>query len=490
MKKTEFILIVVIILFSPYCISGQVFDSIPYYKKYTPKQLHKDLDFLFNKFDEVHPDYFAETPRDTVVKRYSELKLQIDKPMTRLDFVNLISPVIFSVIKDGHNYIYRIESDIDLYTNSGGKLFPFPVKIKERKLFVNSSIVEIPYNSEITHINGLEAKTIIEKILSGYNAESDHFEEAINSDWFSNAFYINYGGFENYEIKYISADETRPFAFSFKGRSQNDIDSLRFKFSIESYRFYEMPELNIGVIEYNACADLKNLRHFCDSVFDIMKEKEYKHLIFDIRYNLGGTSRTNELLMEYLTDKPIAGMSGFKLVETKVSRDKKKDFIYWNNYHLGWFKWYHYLYYPIYVRSHPYRKKNLTARNGTYIKEVYQPQEMRENPLRFSGNIYVLTSTKTYSAAASFAATIQCNGIGLIIGQETGQQTDFYAGWVGVTLPETKLGVAISTSRYVLPCSNNDSRGVIPDFIVEQEEITPELDVEMKYLKQLILGQE
>jgi hypothetical protein len=475
----------IFIFFLSDTVYGQVFDSIPYYKKYSPEQLHQDLDFLFKKFEDIHPDYFAETPRDTVVRRYRELKMRIDKPMTRMDFVNLIAPVVFKVIKDGHNYFYGLESDIELYTNTGGKLFPFPVKIRERKLFVNSDVAEIPLNSKITHINGLKSDVVIEKILSGYNAESDHFEEVVNSDWFSNAYWFNYGGFQNYEIEYIPSNSGTSQKRSFKGRTQSDIDGLRIKANAKNYMFYELPELNTAVIEYNVCADLVNFRPFCDSVFTMMSEKGYKHLVIDIRNNIGGTSRLNEMLVEYLTDKPVIG---FELIETKAGRDKKKNFIYWNNYHQGWFKWYHYLYYPIYIRSHPYRKKVMTTRNGSFIRNVYTPQIPRENPLRFSGDIYVLTSIKTYSAAASFAATVQCYGLGVIIGQETGQQTDFTADWVGVTLPKTKIQVAISSSRLVLPCSNNDGRGVIPDYIIKQpKEESSEVDTEMEFVKQLIL---
>lgn len=480
--KTKLILLICILCTS--IATAQVFDNISYYKKYPPEELHEDLDFLFKKFEEVHPDYFRETPRDTVIKRYNNLKTRITKPMTRIDFMNLFSSVVFNVVKDGHNYAYGADEETKIYTDKGGKYFPFPVEIRDGRLYINSTKTEIPFNSEIVQINMVPAKEIIEKMRDGYNSESDDFEESMFSNWFNGSYWNVYGGFNSYQIEYISVKDNTKKVLTVAGNSQSEIDNLRTVANVKNYRFYEVPEIETGVLEYNACEDLKNFRSFCDSTFSLLQKRNYKNLVIDIRANVGGTTRLNDVLFEYLTNQPV---TQFERIETKVSREKKKDFVRQNRQYAGWFKWYHYLYYPIYVRKNDERKQIMTAKNGTVINQKFEPKKPKENPLLFNGKTYLLMGKKTYSSAACFAAAIKCFNLATIIGQETGEPTCFTADWVGVELPNTKLKCAISSKQYVLACGKCNGRGVIPDYIINGQDAKRGFeDAELNFVKQTI----
>lgn len=464
--------------------TAQVFDNIPYYKKFPAHQLHQDLDYLLKKFDQIHPNYFRDTPRDTVIMRYDKLKSMILKPMTRLDFMNLLSPVVFNVIKDGHNYVYGTEEETKQYTERGGKYFPFPVKIREARLYINSNKTDIPFNSEIIAINKVSARQIIEKILNGYSGESDKLEESLFSNWFNSAYWSWYGGFSEYEIQYRDSKDNSKKNTVLDGKSQAEIDALRMFTNNSNYSFSEIAELETGVITYNACEDLKNFRPFCDSTFTIMKTKGYKNLVIDIRENVGGTTRLNDILFEYITNKPV---TQFERVETKVSKDKKKDFILRNREYSGWFKWYHYLWYPIYIRKNAMRKEMMTSKNGTFLTQNFEPRKPTDNHLRFEGKIYLLIGNKTYSSAACFAAALKCYNIATIVGQETGGPTCFTADWVGVQLPNTKLKCAISSKRLLLACGKCDGKGVIPDYNIPDADSNKEFeDLELNFVKNRI----
>ena len=213
-----------------------------------------------------------------------------------------------------------------------------------------------------------------------------------------------------------------------------------------------------------------------------MRKKNFRSLVIDVRANAGGTTRLNDVLFEYLTNKPI---SQFDLIETKVSKDIKNDYIKSNRKYAGWFKWYHYIYYPIYVRQNASRKELMTAKNGTFINQKFKPSTPNQNPLLFDGSIYLLTSKKTYSAAACFAAALKCFNIATIIGQETGEPSCFTADWVGVELPNTKLKCGISSKNYVLACGKCDGSGVIPNHIINSSNNRSE-DLELDFVKQVI----
>jgi hypothetical protein len=412
-------------------VLGQVFDTVSYFKKYTPQQLHQDLDFLLKKFEDIHPDYFSETPKDTVIERYNKLKERITKPMSRIDFMDIFAPVVYGVIKDGHNYVNSSDDDMKLYTDRGGKFFPLPIRISRGKLLVNSINAEIPYDAEIISINGLASKKIVKNILSSYNPENIDYEESFLSGDFNKLYWFNYGGHELYKITYASITDNNIKVIKLTAKSQAEVDRLRsrplqqkkkYLFKNPNYAFYELPEISSGVLDYKACDDLEHFKPFCDSVFTLMRKKKYKNLIIDIRTNEGGTTRLNDILYEYLTDKPIAQ---YAEIDTKISRDGKNDFIAANRKYAGWFKWYNYLYYPVYIRLNTKRKQLLTAKNGTTIKQTFMPVMPKDNPLRFKGNIYLLTSRATYSSAAIFVAGFKCYHIGTIIGQETGEPTCF-----------------------------------------------------------------
>jgi len=472
-------------------VFGQVFDTVSYFKKYTPAQLYQDLDFLFKKFEVIHPNYFSETPRDTVIRRYNDLKGRITKPMTRIDFMDLFAPVVYGVIKDGHNYVNGPDEDLKLYTDKGGKFFPVPVEINHGKLLVYS--IKNPYGTEIISINGRPAKDIVKNILSSYNPENVDYEERFLSGDFNKLYWFNYGSSEKYHITYIDNTDKQVKSITRSAINQAEIDKLRgrqqqpkknYLFRNPNYAFYELPEMSTGVLDYKACDDLEHFRPFCDSVFSTMNKKHYKNLIIDIRTNEGGTTRLNNILYEYLTDKPIAE---YTEIDTRISRDEKKNFIAANRKYAGWFKWYNYLYYPIYIRLNEKRKQALTAKNGTLVKQMYVPVKPKENPLRFNGNVYLLTSSATYSSAAIFVAAFKCYNIGTIIGQETGEPTCFTGDWVGITLPNTKLECAISNKRFILACGKCDGHGVVPDYIIDNSKpINNSTDPEMDFVKELI----
>ncbi|WP_158828509.1 S41 family peptidase [Mucilaginibacter lacusdianchii] len=468
---------VVLLLILANQVMGQVFDTVSYYKKYTPKQLHHDLDFLLKKFEDVHPNYFSETPQDTVFKRYEQLKTRITNSMTRIDFMNLFAPVAFGVIKDGHNFVNLPPEDLKAYINKGGKFFPLPVTIRGGKLFVNSIHAKIPYQAEILTINGKPVTEIVQAILSTYNPEDRDYEERFLSNYFNVNYWQVFGGADYFHLTYSESLSKFVKRIDLQPKSELDIMKLRsqsfggklsYVFEYPNYAYYEMPGLETGVIEYKACDDLENFRPFCDSVFTRLQNKHYKNLIIDIRSNLGGTTRLNGILMEYLTDKPI---TQYAEIDTKVSKDGKKDFISANRKYAHWFKWFHYLYYPIYIRTNRTRREALTAKNGTFIRQMFLPEKPIESMLRFKGNIYLLTSKATYSSAAIFAAAFKCYHLGTVIGQETGEPTCFTGDWVAITLPNTKLQLGISNKRFILACGKCDGHGVVPDILIDDKHL-------------------
>jgi hypothetical protein len=453
-------------------------------KFYSPRQLNRDIDYALMKFEQIHPNIYRDLPKDSVISRFKKLKSKIDKPMTRFDFMNIFAPTAFNIIRDGHNYVYPLDEEQKNYTKNGGKFFPIPVKIRNRKLYCNSTIIDIPYNSEIVEINKTPVREVIETVLSNYSPERDDYEEALCSDWFSNSFWQFYGGYKDYSIKYNSSVDSSNHSFLIPGRTAKEIDSIRLTKPIKNFEFEEIPELKTGIFKFNTMLNLNDLKSFCDSIFLIMKNKQYENLVIDVRRNDGGSSRLVDLFLTYITDKPV---SQFDYIETKSSKEQKKEFIRGNHLYLGWFKWYNYLYYPIYIRSNDLRKKVMTAKNGTLYRDNYKPTIPKENSLKFKGHLYLLTSHASYSATNGLAAAFKCYKLGMIIGQETGQPTKCTINSITFQLPNTKITCTSSDMTIAYSCWKDDGHGVIPDYVINNDIYSVNWrDKEMDFVKEFI----
>lgn len=460
---------------------GQGFDNS--FQKHSPSSMKKDLDFIFNKYGEIHPEFYKEVSKVVVDKRLESLKARIDKPLNRIDFMNLFSPVLFHIVKDGHNYVNGPNEELESYIKNGGVLFPVPIIMRDNKIFCHSEKSQIPYNSEVLTINGISSRDIVSKILAGYNAESEDFAQATNSQWFSSSYWYNYGNYQSYRIEFKPIGSVTPKNIILKGSLQGEIDSLRKADKQDNYSYYEIPEVKTAVIQFNLCEDLDNFRPFCDRVFTEIREKGVGNLVIDIRNNPGGTTRLGEMLYEYITEKPI---SQFKRIETKITKEKKRDFIKSRKLYNNWFKWYNYLYYPIYICTNSERKEILTAKNGTLLIKDFEPEVPKTNKLLFRGNVYLLTSRKTYSAAAILASTFKYYKLGTIVGEETGEPTTFTANTVEIALPNTKLICSVSCAKFYLIGTKDNGHGVIPDIEIKSSDYASKNDIVLDYVKSLI----
>jgi hypothetical protein len=473
--------LIIILIFDQVCAQTPIEINS---KVFSPEQLHKDIDYTLMKFEQIHPNIYRDLPKDSVLSRFEKLKSRIDRPMSRFNFMRIFAPVAFNIIRDGHNYVYPLVEEQKNYIENGGKFFPLPVKIRNRKLYCNSTILTIPYQSEITEINYKSTREVIETVLSNYNPERDDYEEALGSDWFSNSFWQFYGGFKDYSIDYISSIDSSRHSLLLPGRSLKDIDSIRVTKPMKNFEFVEVPEIKSGIFRFNTMFSLKELKSFCDSIFLIMKNKQYENLIIDVRRNDGGSSRLVDLFLEYITDKPV---SQFDYIETKSSKEQKKEFISGNHQYLGWFKWYNYLYYPLYIRSNDLRKKVMTSKNGSFYKDIYMPSIPQENSLNFKGNLYLLTSHGSFSATNGLAAVFKCYKLGLIIGQETGLPTKCTINSIPFQLPNTKITCTSSDMTIAYACWKDNGHGVIPDYVIDNDIYKNNwTDKEMDFVKELI----
>jgi C-terminal processing protease CtpA/Prc len=103
------------------------------------------------------------------------------------------------------------------------------------------------------------------------------------------------------------------------------------------------------------------------------------------------------------------------------------------------------------------------------IHEAPDTPPSEPNDLRFDGDIYVLTSPFTFSGGMILASAFKDNGIGAIVGEETGDWPTGYTSLYGITLPNSGIWVGCSQWHHARPSGKDTGRGVIPDYEVKPQ---------------------
>ena len=208
----------------------------------------------------------------------------------------------------------------------------------------------------------------------------------------------------------------------------------------EPYYEFKIINGNVGYLGFYGCYNLKKFKSFCEKTFRRIKNEQIKELIIDIRNNGGGSSSLCKELMQYISKVPFAILDStfVKISKELVSRN--------------YFDW----------------LDSAEVKIGTVKKFSEKTKiQLRDNPLRFTGNCYLLTNGRTFSSAVIFASAFQCYNVGKIIGSETRGVTVNYGDLYRFYLPNTGLDIHVSTKKFYYACGVDNRRGVIPDFVVE-----------------------
>lgn len=476
-------LISTIILFLFGCAStiSQKTEAVNIDKLYSPKELKEDLGYLFQTMENVHPNLYAYVSKEKIGTELQIIKRQLNDSLTIKEFYNIIDPIIVKQ-RDGHTWT-ALPNINEYEDTTRSHLFPLSVNIKDLHIFVSnnystdSSIVQ---KTEILSINGISAEEIVNTILesiSGYRQESVNYRAGRSFKYY---YWEKYGLSENYRIKLRLPDSTKinqkiisGISWSeYRNRSNSKKNTVNNK-----YTFYKIEDGSIGGIIFRSMSEQKDFKEFLKQTFGQIKKENIQHLIINIRKNGGGDSRLGDNLINYITDKPTTMAERMDVKTSRFARKHLRD-------RPG--NWYKYPSLPLSI-FHPGSRAFYFKPNSIFtIEGEVEPQ--KRNPLRFTGETYLLTSLNTFSSASMLASTFKCFELGTIVGEETGGLTVSYGEFIRFYLPNTGIRCGVSHKRFVQACGKEDGHGVIPDYEVKQ---TPEdrekgIDTVMEFTKQLI----
>jgi hypothetical protein len=408
-----------------------------------------DIDVLFSTIKEVHPDMYAVYPKELFDKDIEKMKAEL-KPNGDIFYLyRQVTPLV-AKLGDGHTNVFPpFESPDDL---ANMYFFPFSVKITypNKEIFIKNDLTKtqnsIPVGAQITSINNRQSNEIVQEMMSYSSGEKDFYRiDKLEQFLFMPLMSILYGD-SIFDIEYQFnqvKNSVQVKASSFEEASEM-MSSFQNSFvPSELFTFKTLPDKNIGIIEFNQFTDFDKFKVFLDSTFRILQKDNIENLIIDIRKNGGGNSIMGDEMFQYISPVPFAQF-GKTLVK-----------------------------YPEFLKqfSKTERNREITNPNGIAIyNENAELKPLRDNPLRYKGNVFLLISHSTFSSAASFSWAFKYFEMGTVIGEESGGMAVCFGDVINPRLPNSGLLYGCSWKRfYQYGATDDNIHGTLPDYEVTAE---------------------
>jgi hypothetical protein len=396
-----------------------------------------DLNFMVNTLENVHPDIYHVVSKDSFSLILNKEIARLPEKIAELEFYKTCARLT-SHFRTGHT---KPRENLLSTKFILGSAFPFETKIINDRLFVINNLSffsAIPVGSEIIEINNKSIKQVISEWSRLVSNENIAFRNHLITKPINIGIWNDFNSFRIKFIEYNSGVIKEKVVNG--GVASNMYQFLKSKFQKPQKFIYRELTPAIGYIGFFSCMDLKNYIQFYKSTFSEIKNKDIEHLIIDIRDNGGGYSIISDELMQYIFNQPHNAIDSaiVKVSNELIATGKVKNKL-WD------------------------RKDVEPGKTYTRIPGLIQ---LRENPLRYKGNTYLLTNNGTFSAAQGFASAFRCYGHGTIIGEETGGVAVNFGDVHIFKLPNTGLKIMTSWEQAFSSCGIDNQRGVIPDFEV------------------------
>ena len=421
--------------------------------RFSKSQLTADLDTLYSVIYDVHPDMFAVMSQEKFEKELNTIKSNLKDSMTAFDFFVLTAPLIHD-LQDGHTSVFFPDLFSPLTTDIHYNIFPFCLSInaKDSSITVLKDLSEIepivPEGSRITKCNNYTDQEIVTAVAKYCSGEKLAFRIATLNNFLSllppmiipvlyqdSVFSIDYevGGINHSKtVKTVPANDVKEHFIS---ETSSDSQDEKTNYILEINK-----ELHTAIIRFDSFSLNDYVDIFLDSTFLLIKERGIEHLIIDLRYNSGGNSLVGDAFFQYISPVPF---EQFGKTYMKISNLLKK-----------------------------YQPEIRDKEESIIVYEEEELIPLRENPLRYNGKTYLLTSDYTFSSAADFAWTFHYFNMGVIVGEETGGLIVCFGDSFDLfSLNNTGLRYKASYKKfYGYGATDENLHSVIPDIEVPAEQ--------------------
>jgi hypothetical protein len=463
----------------------------------TSSQLMEDYKIVEKAFRELHPGSFRYQSKESFQQHLDELKQSFSQNLSYADTYMALTKFAASV-KCGHTHtgVYNQGNLINQITLEQEDKLPFLYRILENRFFITANASEfenIKIGSEIISINGLNAQTIIAKLMPYMSADGSNDLKRIwsmqlladPSNQFADAYlpllFPPVNGIYSLEIR--DTEEQNPKAYKVRAVERGERSKvlgqkyLDFPKKLEDLWSYSMLDTNIGHLKlgtfgiFNMAMDWKK---FLADAFTYFNENNATNLIIDIRGNEGGMDEVAIETARYLISKPTK--VNIPKFESRASYQVIPEDLL--PYLSTWDK-----------SIYDIRESTTLGNDGFYyFKENIRNLTLDTKKNGFEGKVYLLTDAANSSATFYMAGNYRKMGLATLVGQTTGaSKKGINAGnYFFLKLPNSQVEIDLPVMSSI--ADQEIDEGVVPAIYINPSisDISKGIDTELAFMTNYI----
>lgn len=409
------------------------------------QQAYDDIDAMIKIMEDVHFNPYLHISKTSFASKTDSIKATIKDSVDR-KILLLKLYALTAFLEDGHA---APALSLSAFPELKSKiLVPFSyLSEDEHRVYIASvhpEIKGISTGARLISINGKDIQALKKKSTS-YIGGLDAWKKELSTRLFSYFIFLN--------------DIKPPFNIVYEEDNirktlvlEEGVD-LSTSLTMSLPAFHQPPwsfriiDGNLGYIDFvSMSGQYNNFISFLDSSFRVLREKNINHLAVDLRSNSGGDSKFGDILLGYIAPHPFA-LGGKK--QWKISRQYKD-----------------------YVLSRGDSTSNyLQKQDGEVwiLGECGAREKLLNVDTLFTGKVYLLTGSFTYSSANMLAEGAKYYKLATLVGEPTGESTNDFGEVYSFILPNSKFRINSTTSYDMgVDCDPSHNNPVTPHKFIKR----------------------
>ena len=382
------------------------------------EELREDFVQFRKTLEEQHCCLYEYTSKEDFDSLFeSQFKL-LNKSLSPIGFYKILTPIT-AKIGCGHTAVWMPGGFWDIGKN---KLFPLKFRFIEDKVIITACYLDtciIPKGTILHEINGVPIMDIILEMRSNYSADAIniHFINSQIERRFPLIYARRFGFKDSFTIKVTYPGEMTTKYLILPPTSVSIVRKYVFKNFKHPLLQMEILNKNTAVLIIPTFIYYDRVTYFTnyiDSCFAVIRNKNIKNLILDLRGNDGGDPFCAAPLFSYLQEKPE----------------------------------------PYFLK--PYGK----------YSELANPIPLPKN--HFKGNLFTIIDGRCFSTNGHFCSLLKYHKIGKFVGTESGATYKCNAGKnTHIRLNHTKIQLYFGRSTFAAAVEGMDkTKPISPDYPV------------------------
>lgn len=397
-----------------------------------------DLDALIAYVEQTHPNLDAVADRAALRREAAAIRADITRPSNvREAWLSLAR--LNPHFRDAHAGLRHPAAAFEAYRAAGGAVFPVPVFIDRAGAIrvaggapTGSGVV--PFET-IASINGRSGAAITTALMRRMRGETESIRRLVLAFNFPAYFWTLAGPQQDFTVQVIGRDgarRTQRLAASTSAPATPAASPFGFSVPRRGVALLRVPSFDPQLRD--------SFASFLEASFARIARERLDTLLIDIRDNPGGAHDTSDLLIAYLTDRPVSPASR---LTARITADNRE----------------------ISPQSAP----------GSVVTIPFdEPIAPRPGGGAYRGRVFVLISEDSYSQAIVFAATVQDHRLGRLVGETTGGAANQTGQITLMPLPQTGLQALAPLYLIYRPGGEASRDGLRPDIPLPHDQARPE----------------